>query len=64
VVLRPYNCVVGCTTCSNLCLGNAIIFPDIEEIRKIYKKEHIWSKVKKQLEKEGKLEIKKEKNID
>lgn len=54
-VARPYNCVVGCTTCANLCLGNAITFPDIQDIREIYKKERIWSKVKKQLEKEGKL---------
>lgn len=57
-VARPYNCVVGCTSCSNLCLGKAISFPDISTVRELYKKEGIWSKVKKQLEEEGKLTIK------
>ena len=59
-VIRPYNCVVGCTTCANLCLGNAITFPDIKQIRYIYKSNDIWSKVKRQLQKEGKLEIRRE----
>jgi formate hydrogenlyase subunit 6/NADH:ubiquinone oxidoreductase subunit I len=54
-VARPYNCVVGCTTCANLCLGDAISFPDIQIVRGIYKREGIWSKVKKQLQEEGKL---------
>jgi len=52
-VVRPYECVVGCTTCANLCLGNAINFPDIKTIRELYKKEGIWAKVKKQLKAKG-----------
>ena len=56
-VVRPYNCVVGCTTCANLCLGNAISFPDIQEVRALYKREGIWSKIKKQLCEEGKLTV-------
>lgn len=60
IVARPYNCVVGCTSCGNLCLGKAIFFPDISTLRELYKKEGIWVKVKKQLEAEGKLIIKKE----
>jgi NAD-dependent dihydropyrimidine dehydrogenase PreA subunit len=56
-VARPYSCVVGCTTCANLCLGNAITFQDIKTIRELYKKEGIWNKVKKQLQEEGKLKI-------
>jgi NAD-dependent dihydropyrimidine dehydrogenase PreA subunit len=56
-VVRPYNCVVGCTTCANLCQGNAITFQDIKTIRELYKKEGIWSKVKKQLQEEEKLKI-------
>ena len=52
-VVRPYNCVVGCTTCANLCMGRAITFPDIEELRELYKKHGIWAKVKKQLKEEG-----------
>ena len=57
-VARPYNCVVGCQSCANLCLGNAITFPDVASVRQLYKKEGIWAKVKKQLEEEGKLKIK------
>ena len=59
-VAHPYNCLVGCTTCANLCFGKAITFPDIEKVRGIYKKEGIWAKVKKQLVEEGKLKIGKE----
>ncbi len=59
-VVRPTQCVVGCTTCANLCLGQAITFPDIQEIRDLYKREKIWSHVKRQLEEEGKLKIFKE----
>lgn len=54
---RPYECIVGCSTCANLCMGKATSFPDIETVREIYKKEKIWSKVKKQLTDEGKLKI-------
>lgn len=57
-VARPFDCVVGCTTCGNLCLGKAISFPDNSSLRELYKKEGIWGKVKKQLETEGKLKIK------
>ena len=56
-VVNPYNCVVGCSTCGNLCLGKAISFPDIESVRQIYKSEGIWKKVRKQLEQEGKLQV-------
>jgi len=55
VVARPYECIVGCNTCGNLCMGEAITFQSIEEIKKLYKKEKIWSKVKKVLREEGKL---------
>ena len=56
-VARPYNCVVGCQSCANMCLGKAISFPDIESLRELYKKEGIWAKVKKQMEEEGKFKI-------
>lgn len=58
-VARPNQCVVGCNTCANLCLGYAISFPDTEQIREIYKREGIYGKVKKQLEAEGKLKSRK-----
>jgi len=54
-VAHPYQCIVGCTTCASLCMGNAIEFPDINIVRDIYQKEKIWSKVKKQLIAEGKI---------
>ena len=57
IVVRPYECVVGCTTCANLCPGNAINFPDVKHLREIYKREKIWGKVKKVLESEGKLKV-------
>jgi NAD-dependent dihydropyrimidine dehydrogenase PreA subunit len=56
-VARPYNCVVGCNTCANLCLGDAISFPDIQEIRALYKRERIWQRAKKELQGAGKLII-------
>ena len=54
-VACPYDCQVGCSTCANLCLGNAITFPDIETVRELYKKKGIWAKVKKDLKEKGKI---------
>lgn len=55
VVSKPLSCVVGCTTCANLCQGEAISFPDKNELRAFYKKERLWAKVTKQLKAQGKL---------
>lgn len=55
VVARPYQCIVGCSTCGNLCMGEAISFPDVALVRSLYAREGIWAKVKRQLEDEGKL---------
>jgi ferredoxin len=55
VVARPYSCVPGCSTCANLCLGKAIKFPPVSYIREVYERENIWTKVQKELEKEGKI---------
>lgn len=63
VVANPYSCVVGCTTCSNLCLGNAISFPDLVELRELYKKEGIWAKVKEQMIEDGVLVSKETQNL-
>jgi len=54
-VAKPYDCIVGCATCANLCAGRAISFPDIESVLKIYRSEGIWAKVKQHLIEEGKL---------
>ncbi len=55
MVVRPYQCIVGCATCANLCLGNAITFPDIQKVRELYKRNGIWAKVKAKLIEEGKI---------
>lgn len=55
VVARPYECIVGCSTCAALCLGEAITFPDIARVREIYRREKIWSKVKRALRDGGHL---------
>jgi len=54
-VISAYECIVGCSTCGNLCLGKAISFPDIELVRQIYQREGIWAKVKKALAEQGKI---------
>jgi len=54
-VVRPLDCIVGCTTRANLCMGKAITFPDIETVRTIYKEQRIWQKVKEDLKQAGKL---------
>jgi MinD superfamily P-loop ATPase len=55
IVARPFDCVVGCNTCANLCQGVAITFPDVQYIRDIYQKEHLWGKIRKQMLEEGKI---------
>lgn len=55
VVAHPNDCVVGCTTCATLCMGNAISFPDKKALRELYRKNGIWAKVKRELEAEGRL---------
>jgi len=57
VVARPTSCVIGCTTCANLCLGKAISFPDIETVRSLYRREGIWGKVKADLIAQGIIEL-------
>ncbi len=34
-VARPYNCMVACQTCANICPCGAITFPEIDTIRKL-----------------------------
>lgn len=33
VVARPYNCVVGCNACAQICPNEAISFPSKEELK-------------------------------
>ena len=44
VVARPYNCMVACQTCANLCPCGAIEFPDIELVRKLAAKAQVVKK--------------------
>jgi NAD-dependent dihydropyrimidine dehydrogenase PreA subunit len=53
VVARHDSCITGCSTCMNLCLGNAISFPPLEELREFYKAHNVWTHVKRQLKEEG-----------
>ncbi|MEO0107763.1 MAG: ferredoxin family protein [candidate division WOR-3 bacterium] len=55
VVARPYDCVVGCSTCANLCQGMCITFQPVESVRELYRKHGVWKKVKDALRAEGKL---------
>ena len=55
VVARPRECVVGCTTCANLCRGRAISFPSLEELREFYREHRVWNAVKQALIEEGVL---------
>lgn len=34
VVIEPLNCVVGCTSCAQICPAEAITFPDKEELKR------------------------------
>ena len=56
-VSNPNDCVVGCTTCTNLCLGNAISHPDISDLKEVYQANNIWAKVKEDLISKGKLDV-------
>jgi len=56
-VVNPNDCVVGCTTCTNLCLGNAISHPDVSDLKEVYQANNIWAKVKEDLISKGKLDV-------
>jgi len=44
VVARPYNCMVGCSTCATLCPCDAIEFPPKEYIKRLVIENNIISK--------------------
>jgi len=46
IVANPYNCLVGCTTCANICPVGAINFPSLEVVHEAIKKNKIMAKVK------------------
>jgi NAD-dependent dihydropyrimidine dehydrogenase PreA subunit len=46
--VRPYNCMVGCTTCANICPTQAIAFPDKEIVQKIEREHKILAIVRQE----------------
>lgn len=55
VVARPYSCVVGCSTCANLCQGEAIRFQELSGLRRLYRERGVWRAVRKQMLIDGKI---------
>lgn len=47
---RPFNCMVGCSTCATICPTEAITFPGKDLIRKVEKEFKILSVVRKKKE--------------
>lgn len=50
VVARPYQCMVGCTSCEVWCVYDAISFPDPGRVKDFIKENQILVLAKKQLE--------------
>ena len=46
VVKRPYNCMVGCSTCAMICPSNAISFPPRDLITKAERERAIFQRVR------------------
>ncbi len=46
VVAKPYNCLVGCMTCSNICPVGAIEFPPVSIVHDAIKTHKIVAKVR------------------
>ncbi len=40
-VVSPYSCMVGCQTCMNLCLSDAISFPNVDMVRDLIKEKDV-----------------------
>jgi Pyruvate/2-oxoacid:ferredoxin oxidoreductase delta subunit len=45
---RQYDCMVGCTTCANICPAQAIIFPDKQIVQKVEREHKILAIVRKE----------------
>ncbi len=58
IVERPYNCMVGCSTCKTVCPVEAISFPGRDVIWKVEKEHRIFGIVRKEAkEKRDKLQM-------
>jgi NAD-dependent dihydropyrimidine dehydrogenase PreA subunit len=45
---RPYDCMVGCTTCANICPTQAITFPDRQLVQKVEREHKILAIVRQE----------------
>lgn len=54
VVVQPNNCLVGCTTCANMCPASAIEFPPGEKAREYVKIYNVWPKIREIAEEKSK----------
>ncbi|MCD6475803.1 MAG: ferredoxin family protein [Anaerolineaceae bacterium] len=63
VVINPYNCMVGCSTCRTICPTQAITFPEQDLIWKLEREHKIFNIVRKEsAEKKAKLDSIKARN--
>ena len=63
IVERPYNCMVGCSTCKTVCPVEAIAFPGSDLIWKVEKEHRIFNIVKKEAkEKREKIQMQRERS--
>ncbi|MEX1140250.1 MAG: 4Fe-4S ferredoxin [Bacteroidota bacterium] len=61
IVERPFNCMVGCSTCRTVCPVEAISFPGRDLIWKVEKEHRIFNIVKKEAkEKREKIQMQRE----
>ena len=57
---RQYDCMVGCTTCANICPAQAITFPDKQIVQKVEREHKILAIVRKEAAaKHAKLDVEK-----
>jgi len=49
IVVNPTHCMVGCTTCGNLCPTQAISFPDPGEVQKLIARPEVHQRVEDRL---------------
>jgi CDP-4-dehydro-6-deoxyglucose reductase len=47
VVIAPVQCMVGCTTCANICPSDAISFQSQSALRLMIRRRHVLQRVKK-----------------
>ncbi len=49
VVVNPTHCMVGCSTCGNLCPTHAITFPDPAEVQAVLSRPEVHQQIEDEL---------------